>query len=676
MKLKKLVLNDFGVYQGKVVFDLLSSNKPIIIFGGKNGSGKTTILDSIKLCLYGSRGINKKIGHKEYETHIRNRIHRHRKAVIPLNHTSISLSFDYSIFGSEHNYEVIRSWKVKPESFNEQLLILLDGKLLNNVSEEHWQEYIDDLVPPSIAELFFFDGEKIQELIIDNFNEHALAVDVKRMLGLNVIEKLQADLDTYLYRQQKENAVIELQSKLNDIENAFQIIDQKYQEKLYEVSHLQTKVEYLQGQIEKLERQISIESSGYAFQRENLKTQLSRTDFELEVVEKQLHELSAGLLPFAMVPELCQELEAQLISEGKLQQWQASNSLLKPKISNIRQTISSNEFWKRLNGNLPMPIRQEMIDEISYMLEELLGPDESRNGLKILHQVSDVERYQLITWINDSINSTPQKIKDIGDRLANLERTRQEITIKLRNIPEDDVLRPLMENLNQMNQELGQLNGLINRVTLEKETQYNEREEAGRQIKKAFDSLKSGKRVEDRLLMVKKTQEALSDYLSEITQRKMADLENKVVGKFTEISRKPDLVKRVSINPQSFHIELFDYLDNSIPKDLLSAGEKQMFAIALLWALRELSGKLFPVIIDTPLGRLDSDHRDHLINKYFPKVSHQVILFSTDTEIDQEYFTALEPVISHAYHLGYDPVEGKTNVSSGYFWDGGHNAIE
>jgi DNA sulfur modification protein DndD len=676
MKLKKLVLTDFGVYQGKVVFDLSLGNKPIIIFGGKNGSGKTTILESIKLCLYGMRGINRKIGRKEYEAHIRNRIHRHKSAVVPLNHTSVSLSFDYSIFGNENIYEVIRSWKIKPDSFQEQLLLLLNGKPLTNVPEEHWQEYIDDLIPPSIAELFFFDGEKIQELIIDNFNEQALANDVKRILGLNIIEKLQADLDTYLYRQRKENTVIEHQTKLEGIENSFRAIDQKYQGKILEVSHLQAKVEHNQGQIEKLERKISLESSGYAFQREDLKTQLTHTDIELENAEKQLHELSAGLLPFALVPELCQELESQLISEGELQQWQASNSLLKPKIINIRQTISSNKFWSRLNGNLTIQVRQEMTNQISKMLEELLGPGENQNGKKILHQVSDFERYQLIAWINESIRLTPQKIKNIGDRLVNLERTRQEITIKLRNIPDDDVLRPLMENLNRLNQEFGKLNEKLNRVTQEKEILYNEREEAERQIKKAFDNLKSGKRVEDRLLMVKKTQITLNDFLSEITQRKIVDLEILVVRKFTELSRKPDLLKSVSINPQSFHIQLFDYRDCSIPKELLSAGEKQMFAIALLWALRELSGKPFPVIIDTPLGRLDSDHRDHLVNKYFPRVSHQVILFSTDTEIDKEYFSALEPDISRSYHLDYDPAEGKTNVSYGYFWDGGRNAIE
>jgi DNA sulfur modification protein DndD len=674
MRLKKLVITDFGVYQGKVVFDLASANKPIIIFGGKNGSGKTTILESIKLCLYGSRALGRKIGRNEYEDHIRNRIHRRRGAIIPINHTSISLSFDYSIFGNMQDFEIIRSWKVKSESFHEQLIIYLNGKLLNSVPEERWQEYIDDLVPPSISDLFFFDGEKIQALVIDNFNEQALAGEVKQLLGLNIIEKLQADLETYLYRQRKENTILELKTKMDEVETTYQLIDKKYQTKLQDVGHIQTKVENIQGHIEKLELQISLESSGYGFQRDALKNKLSRADINLEVIEKQLHELSAGLLPFALIPELCLELKAQLVSEGEIQQWQAINSSLKPKISKIRHTISSNDFWADVNGSLPQPIRQKMANQISELLDDLLGKDNSQNRMEILHQVSEYDRFQLISWIDDTFRSIPPKINDIGIQLGNLEHTRQEIVLKLRSVPDDDVLRPLMENLNKLNQEFGEQKAILNRATQNIDNLFKEREDAERQIKKAFDNLKSGKRVEERLLMVEKTQKALKEFLFEVTNQKMGELENLVVVKFNNLSRKPDLVKRVSIDTESFHIQLFDYENIPISKDLLSAGEKQMFAIALLWALRELSGKPFPVIIDTPLGRLDSDHRDNLVNKYFPKVSHQVVLFSTDTEIDQEYFKALEPEVSHTYHLDYDPSAGRTNASLGYFWKGDDHA--
>ena len=105
-----------------------------------------------------------------------------------------------------------------------------------------------------------------------------------------------------------------------------------------------------------------------------------------------------------------------------------------------------------------------------------------------------------------------------------------------------------------------------------------------------------------------------------------------------------------------------------IDKDELSAGEKQIYAISILEALAHTSGRHLPIIIDTPLGRLDSVHRTKLINNYFPTASHQVIILSTDTEVDENFYSDLSPSISHAFKLDYDAKDGSTHVKEGYFW--------
>ena len=97
-------------------------------------------------------------------------------------------------------------------------------------------------------------------------------------------------------------------------------------------------------------------------------------------------------------------------------------------------------------------------------------------------------------------------------------------------------------------------------------------------------------------------------------------------------------------------------------RDQLSAGEKQLLAISTIWALRDVSGVPMPVIIDTPLGRLDSDHRLSMIQNYFPRASHQVVLLATDTEVDRTLMLELEPAVSHAYTLEFDAKEGRTVV--------------
>ena len=89
----------------------------------------------------------------------------------------------------------------------------------------------------------------------------------------------------------------------------------------------------------------------------------------------------------------------------------------------------------------------------------------------------------------------------------------------------------------------------------------------------------------------------------------------------------------------------------------------------MLWGLARTSGRPLPVVIDTPLGRLDSDHRKKLIQNYFPNAGHQVILLSTDTEVDQGLYNQLEPHISQSYHLVYDHKKGHTKATAdSYFW--------
>src|SRR5262249_2664323 len=140
-------------------------------------------------------------------------------------------------------------------------------------------------------------------------------------------------------------------------------------------------------------------------------------------------------------------------------------------------------------------------------------------------------------------------------------------------------------------------------------------------------------------------------------------------------SRKGNYIRKVIIDPQTFETTLYNHKGDALPKEQLSAGEKQIYAIAVLWALRLVSGLTLPIIVDTPLGRLDSEHRQHLVQRYFPQASHQVILLSTDTEIDRELYDDLEPAVARAYQLVYQPIEASARIIEEYFWQP-HNSAE
>jgi DNA sulfur modification protein DndD len=123
----------------------------------------------------------------------------------------------------------------------------------------------------------------------------------------------------------------------------------------------------------------------------------------------------------------------------------------------------------------------------------------------------------------------------------------------------------------------------------------------------------------------------------------------------------------MSINPKDISVTLYDRQNQPLPKAQLSAGEKQIYAISMLWALGKISGRPLPIIVDTPLARLDREHRKLLVRHYFPVASHQVILLSTDTEVDQSSFVELRRCITREYRLEFDPAECETTITPGYF---------
>ena len=171
-----------------------------------------------------------------------------------------------------------------------------------------------------------------------------------------------------------------------------------------------------------------------------------------------------------------------------------------------------------------------------------------------------------------------------------------------------------------------------------------------------------------KIALAKRVQKALEEYKGGVIEKKVIRLQEAVSECFNTLSRKKDALRRIAIDPRTFAVTLYDRRNQSLPKAQLSAGEKQIYAISMLWALAKISGRPLPIIIDTPLGRLDSDHRSLLVQHYFPVASHQVLILSTDTEVDQSYFAALQRDVAHAYHLEFDTVEHRTMVSSGYFW--------
>ena len=168
---------------------------------------------------------------------------------------------------------------------------------------------------------------------------------------------------------------------------------------------------------------------------------------------------------------------------------------------------------------------------------------------------------------------------------------------------------------------------------------------------------------------VLKVEKVLAKYHLHLAKQKISSLQEEFTSIFKLVHRKNDMIARIEIDPETFNVTLYDRRGKVINKSSLSSGELEIYAMSMLWALAKTSGQQLPFIVDTPLARLDSKHRDNLVELFFPKASHQMMIFSTNTEVDQQYFNRLRPHVAHAYNLEYCEESKSTVVKEGYFWN-------
>ena len=148
MLVTRVVLKNYGVYRDQHEFNFKTEpNKPIILIGGTNGGGKTTLFESILLCFYGQAFFNKKSTRKSYETFLSHKIHRYIGTPVSANNASIIVDFKFYHDAKEQEYSVDRSWRNEDGKIIESLTIQRDGEKLDFVDESQWQLFIEELIP-------------------------------------------------------------------------------------------------------------------------------------------------------------------------------------------------------------------------------------------------------------------------------------------------------------------------------------------------------------------------------------------------------------------------------------------------------------------------------------------------------------------------------------------------
>ena len=669
MILHKLTLNNFGLFRGSQSIQLTpNGTRPIILIGGMNGSGKTTLLDAVKLCLYGRRSLGPRISSNEYHEYLSSMIHRNPPSELPLNYASVSLDFEYVRGGEKKNYRVDRSWKQQGKSsrsIKEDLTVYQNNRLELEFETSHWQDYINELVPVGASQFFFFDGEDIQKLVDDSSHDQFLSESIKALLGLNLVDRLHSDLRIYANRLIKHDSPVSMQEEINALESEIASLKKSLADMEERRESLLNSIEKSETQIARQESHITAEGGSYAEKRESLNLRQGQLLADIEAFENDIRMHCEELFPFTLVPDLLKKLRDRLLKEIELDEWEAENRALKRQKNQLLEDITTDAFWD--DTSLDKAQMRTFHSKLSSHFEKPRKRPKELQGFKKVRDRSTSEYASLLEWIDISLNEIPQEFLALTNELKKAESELQRVEEDLQRVPTEEVLKPMIEKLSTLNRKLGQLNKDLQTSDESIRSLSYQIEVAERNLEKLYVSQKLGQDHIRRQEQVREVRSVLSTYTSELTQAKVSALSDAIVESFNYLSHKPDRIRRVDINSETFSVTLYDTYNKPLAKEELSAGEKQIYTTALLWGLAKTSGKPLPMILDTPLGRLDASHRELLVERYFPYVSHQVILLSTDTEIDKHLQLLLEPAISHTFHLEYQKVDEHSDIKEGYF---------
>jgi DNA sulfur modification protein DndD len=657
MIFEELVMDNFGIYKGRHTINLIpktnsKDKKPIILFGALNGSGKTTLVDALQLVLYGkfaAQSCRESLAYTNYLESVIN------KDVDPKEGATIELSMRIQRHQRDENIRLCRFWRKNGQGIKENFEVIRDGSI-DAFATEHWDEVVEEIMPKGIAHLFFFDGERIEQLADSDHAANIIETGLHALLGLDLIDRLTADL-TFVERRRKKDILNKvehekLQKKEVELGKLQQEVDELYQE----LGSSNNKLQQLEKRHQQLQDKYN-KSGGRLFDsRKNLDIELKASEEQLNNLSEQLKDIASKSAPLLLVQDLLNEVRNQVNREEALNKTKEMSHILQNRdrllIRHLRSGNVSDDIINSLDKYLKNDREKRLKGEVINVFLEISN--------KYLSHVSDENLDHISSLIRALVNKASEVINKI-------ERIEEQITA----IPSEEQLGEVIEQIDAVKQDIAKQQ---NTVDLSKK-QYNASRVALEKMENELESLLEQNLEIDianekntRIIKhTKKVQETLKIFRRAVADKHIHVLESLILESFQQLIRKSDLVREIRIEPETFRLVLINSKGKSLVANKLSAGERQLLAVAILWGLAKASGRPLPTVIDTPLGRLDTQHRENLIKYYFPKASHQVILLSTDTEIVSEYYKKLKPSVNHAYRIDFDEQLGSSHISSGYF---------
>ncbi len=713
MKIQKLRLCNFSSYEGENQFDFTTDdNKTIILIGGQNGAGKTSLFTAIKVALYGPLAFGYTGMNAHYVKKIKELINT---KAFQNDVLQAGVTIDLAIKQEREIkvYSITRSWTTNGKKIEETYLVESDGRVLKPTERTYFENYLHTILPPDLFDFFLFDGEEVGTIFASERYHTYVRNAMLTLCGLDIFSVIGKFCSSFVDKtDSEENQKIivqyvhcqnEIEQCVNEVSSAKEAIADCVQE-----------MEQLASEVEACEN-IFLRAGGISdktmqkLKAEEAEKDKKRSEFSAKIKSFVEHEM-----PFYIIRDMIPAVEKQIAYEEKFSIYEYVKYMIPPSfLADVMQdqvpdkeVVSEKLYQAILDKIKPGDVQSEE----DMILD--LSKDEAGLVSAVMESISSVDRDALIQMIRTRAAYT----KDI---IAIHQKLRDTLT-------EEDARRYRL----QMDTAKARIQNLqIDKETLEKQLQSSEAELGAlkQQEEQLYQQIVANAQNQRVYELTSGIYRITKHLITQKTKTICEQLAEYTLEHLNHIYRKDNLISEIDVEPDfKFHLyqkqdytltelqslllnvgskgflqqigdksiailcehfqvhdgnELigeikaaysFDgvfHLYKKLDLNRLSKGERQIFILSLYWAMIRISGKEIPFIIDTPYARIDANHREEISRKFFPSISRQVIILSTDEEITQEYYEILKPDIAKEYLLRNDQAENRTTVENRYFFE-------
>ncbi|MHC1682284.1 MAG: DNA sulfur modification protein DndD [Clostridiaceae bacterium] len=717
MIINNITLKNFRSYEDETTFSFAPKNeKNIVLIGGENGAGKSTLFEAIKLCIYGPTVYGYLGQNHNYLTKIKNNINDNAFKNESVE-CFISLNLSFNDGTKIKDYTLKRSWIYTDHKINENFTVSLHGKELNDEDKVYFDKYLKSVLPPSLFDFFFFDGEELSDFFTGKNASSNLKESVLELFNYDTFDVLKKQLLTYQRSKTNSN------KKIEEVQNTFDNLSatcKKLNEEIKELNaSLVSNEEHLDNLIVKRNKiDEDFRNSGGLLEGEKaaLNSEIAKLENERTDIYQSIKDFCNDTLPFLLVTNILQDTKNQIHKEDSLNSYNSIKDKLSGSI--VKQSLSKHNITDNKSDSI--------YDEVATtILSNMFDANEIENVSSIL-ELSSEQKNSIIFTI-DNILTKEQTLKN--QITKNFQRT-SEISANLKTLRDklnstisDDLLNNYLESLHSINNEINEVekNLAVAKSTIElKYEDLRNKEYHLTRARNEYTNLLQNSNVLD---MSSDIIQYLDELLKNLTNDKVTLIQDEFIKVFSLIIRKDNYVNSIVID-ENFNSTLYinkqynttdilniiknlgfeglskkygpkfledlydhynvttnDQLSNKLITNIFdsinlstkvnvndfSNGEKQIYILCLIWAIIKSSGVEIPFIIDTPYARIDETHRNSLTTTYLPNISKQVIILSTNKEIDSELYKVIDPYVCDEYLLLYNTDLRKTEVKNGYF---------